>query len=485
MKNWLLLSLCLCYFYGNAQVPQSFNYQAQARDSNGDPLVNQSISIRISILDGSATGSIDYREAHNVSTDENGIFSLAIGNGTLDSGVFTDIDWSGGQKFLKVELDQSGGSSYVDMGTTQLLSVPFALQAGTVTNDKYIDDDADSTNELQIISITNDTISLSDGGFIVLPQAPIDNDRDSTNELQIISKSGTTITLTDGGSFEDADADPTNELQDLSSVLTQGNDAGVTKITNLLNPTDAQDAATKAYIDNLIIQIGRADKLLSAGYSIQQLLDGGQTVSDLLNAGVSETDLLAAGVSAADISAAWIVQQRLNNGETPFEIYNSNNNFLDSLYGKTYQGGLIFYFDTSTGMGLVTTPFDLGQTVWGCFGTTISGADGTTIGTGLQNTLDILAGCSETGIAAKLCADLSLGGYDDWYLPSKDEIIMLWTNSVPVAASGDDFIVNIAYWSSTEISSNLALAQDLSDGDRVDTGNGKTDLYFIRAVRAF
>jgi len=84
-----------------------------------------------------------------------------------------------------------------------------------------------------------------------------------------------------------------------------------------------------------------------------------------------------------------------------------------------------------------------------------------------------------------LCDDLSLGGYNDWYLPSKDEINQLWTNSEPVAASGDDFIVGIGYWSSTEISSNLALSKDLSDGGQVASGNGKTDLYFIRAIRDF
>jgi len=179
------------------------------------------------------------------------------------------------------------------------------------------------------------------------------------------------------------------------------------------------------------------------------------------------------------------IQQRLDNGETPLEIYNSNNDFLDLLYGKRYQGGLIFYFDTSTGSGLVTTPNDLGQVVWGCFGTTISGADGTAIGTGLQNTLDILTGCFETGIAARLCADLSLSGYDDWFLPSKDELNMLWVNAEAVAGNGDDFIVGIGYWSSSESSSNLSWSQDLSSGFQNDGGNGKTDLYFVRAVRAF
>jgi len=155
-------------------------------------------------------------------------------------------------------------------------------------------------------------------------------------------------------------------------------------------------------------------------------------------------------------------------------------------HGGTLKNPLSGYLSNCcTTSGLVTTPHDLGQVVWGCMGTPISGADGTAIGTGAQNTLDILSGCTESGIAAKLCADLSLGGYDDWYLPSKDEINELWINAEAVANNGNDFVVNIGYWTSTEISATLAIARDLSDGDIVETGNGKTDLYFVRAVRAF
>lgn len=310
MKNTIRLFFILLCSYSFAQAPQAFNYQAQSRDNSGNPLSNKSIAIKISILNGSATGSIDYTETHNVSTDENGIFSFSVGTGAVVSGTFTTIDWSGGQKYLKVELDQDGGSNFINMGTTQLLSVPFALQAENVTNDKYIDDDADTTNELQTISISNDSITLSDGGFIILPPLPNDNDRDSTNELQ-----------------------------GLSSVLTQGNDAGVTKITNLLNPTDAQDAATKAYIDSLMIQIGRADKLLSAGYTIQQLLNGGQTVSDLLTAGVNETDLLAAGVSVADISAARISASYPFNGNANDDSGKGNNGIVFEAALTTDQFG--------------------------------------------------------------------------------------------------------------------------------------------------
>ena len=129
----------------------------------------------------------------------------------------------------------------------------------------------------------------------------------------------------------------------------------------------------------------------------------------------------------------------------------------------------------------MTTPNDLGQVVWGCIGTTISGADGTAIGTGNQNTVDIVADCSETGIAAKLCSDLSSGGYDDWYLPSKDELNQIWTRATVLEANGDDFVANVGYWGSTELSSDLAWSQEVSNS----AWSGKTDSRPVRAVRAF
>jgi len=192
------------------------------------------------------------------------------------------------------------------------------------------------------------------------------------------------------------------------------------------------------------------------------------------------------GISAANSDVTENVQQRLNNGETPLSIYNSNNDLLESLYGKTYQGGLIFYLNTTTGSGLVVTPSDIGKVVWGCFGIEISGADGTDIGTGQQNTLDILTGCSEAGIAARLCADLSLGGYDDWHLPSRDELNNLSANAEAVANSGEDFLVGQGYWSSTEGAggANFAYTQDISSP--ASAGNfSKTDSRPVRAVRAF
>ncbi len=113
----------------SAQAPQSFPYQAVARNTSGNLLVSQPISIRMSVLDLTSTGSILYRETHAVTTNALGLFSVNIGQGVVVTGTFAGIAWASGAKYIKVEMDASGGTTYVAMGTSQLLSVPYALYA--------------------------------------------------------------------------------------------------------------------------------------------------------------------------------------------------------------------------------------------------------------------------------------------------------------------------------------------------------------------
>jgi hypothetical protein len=119
-----------------AQSPQSFQYQAVVRNSAGTPVVSQNVGVRISILQGSVSGSAVYTETHSSSTNALGIVTLAVGSGVVQSGNFTTINWAAGPYFLKLQIDPAGGTSYVDMGATQLLSVPYALyaaQSGSVS----------------------------------------------------------------------------------------------------------------------------------------------------------------------------------------------------------------------------------------------------------------------------------------------------------------------------------------------------------------
>ena len=150
-------------------------------------------------------------------------------------------------------------------------------------------------------------------------------------------------------------------------------------------------------------------------------------------------------------------------------------------------GGLIFYVKEggySDGwMYLEAAPSDQSTSTgapWGCKGTSISGADGTAVGTGKQNTIDIEAGCTTPGTAADICANLSLGGYSDWFLPSKDELNLMYEN-LKVARVGG--FADYFYWSSSEYTADYAWSQYFPSGGR--TNDYKDALLRVRAARAF
>ena len=138
MKNSYAILIAL-FIVGStfAQAPEKMSYQAVVRDS-GDALVtNQAVGMQISILQTTATGTAVYVETHTETTNVNGLVTLEIGTGSVVSGDFTTIDWSADSYFIKTETDPTGGTSYTITGTSQLLSVPYALHAKTVTQPTY------------------------------------------------------------------------------------------------------------------------------------------------------------------------------------------------------------------------------------------------------------------------------------------------------------------------------------------------------------
>ncbi len=192
------------------------------------------------------------------------------------------------------------------------------------------------------------------------------------------------------------------------------------------------------------------------------------------------TNIVGTSYGNQVILTQYYVQLALNNGETPKQIYDSGIP-LDSLYGKTYQGGLICYLDTSNGTGLVSAAIDQSiDATWGCYGTAINGADGTAIGTGEQNTIDIEAGCTTVGTAADICANSNLNDYLNWFLPSKDELNAMYIN---LKLKGYGGFASSFYWSSTEYSAYSAWNQLFSNGAQ---GNlYKNYNLYVRCVRSF
>lgn len=114
---------------GLSQAPQAFKYQSVARNASGDVIENSPVSIRISIRNTSPTGPVLYQETHSAMTNGFGLFTLQIGSGSVTQGIFSSIAWSSGAKYIEIEGDLSGGSDYSSFGTSELLSVPYALYA--------------------------------------------------------------------------------------------------------------------------------------------------------------------------------------------------------------------------------------------------------------------------------------------------------------------------------------------------------------------
>ncbi len=258
-----------------AQAPQKMTYQAVVRDNNGQLVSNGNVGVRITIVRGSETGTEVYSQTETVRTNDNGLFTTMIGGAGFDA-----IDWGNGPYYLKSEVDPDGGTNYILTTTQQMVSVPYALHAGTVdsiiggvnftesdpifsawnkdyndlinkptipTNVSELTNDAGyltSFTETQVLSISNDTIYLTGGSYVKLPTGFSGDYNDLTNrptiptvptnvseltndagyitdftETQVLSISNDTIYLT-GGSYVKLPAGFSGDYNDLTNKPT-------------------------------------------------------------------------------------------------------------------------------------------------------------------------------------------------------------------------------------------------------------------------
>lgn len=148
--TWFALAISLNCL---AQAPQGMNYQAAIRDNTGTPITNQQVGMRMSIMENSTTV---YAETYTPTTNDFGLVNLVIGQGTIEQGVFEDIDWANGTYMMQTEVDVTGGTNYVILGAQQLMSVPYALYA-------------EAAGQPASVSTIGDTLFLGDGTSIVIP----------------------------------------------------------------------------------------------------------------------------------------------------------------------------------------------------------------------------------------------------------------------------------------------------------------------------
>jgi uncharacterized protein (TIGR02145 family) len=165
--NLRIIFMVFFPIFAVAQAPQKINFQSVLRNTTGEVVSNSSVSLRISILSGTITGTSVYSETHAKTTDAGGLMSLQIGSGTVLSGVFGNIDWGSTSHFIKLEADFSGGSNYIVLGTQELMSVPYALYASKTDTSVL-----NLTNRLATKLSGTDTAYLSNR---INAKAPINN----------------------------------------------------------------------------------------------------------------------------------------------------------------------------------------------------------------------------------------------------------------------------------------------------------------------
>lgn len=189
MKIFTLVSAVLLSISLWAQAPQKMSYQAVIRGGNNTLLIEKTVGVRISILQGSETGTAVYSETHTPTTNANGLASLSIGGGKNTTGDFAKIDWSKGPYFVKTETDVAGGTNYLLTAVSELVSVPFALYAansqpgpkgdtgvqGPAGKDGVNGKDGKVEFQNLKVSVSGDTLYLINGNFVIIPGISLSN----------------------------------------------------------------------------------------------------------------------------------------------------------------------------------------------------------------------------------------------------------------------------------------------------------------------
>ena len=228
----------------HAQSPQGIPYQAAARNSSGAIMASTNISVRFTIRDSIATGAIKYQESHSVTTSAQGIFSLIVGQGTVMTGTFAGINWGPNDKFLQVELDNEGGSTYVDMATQQLMSVPYALNTASVKFN---------------VSRMGDTVYSGDGSFVLIPGGSAANNNPPYPSIILGAGTvcaGSSTTLTDSVSGGIWSSSNTSIATIGSTGIVSGVSEGTTTISYTVTNNYGTAYATKVFTVNPLPNAG-------------------------------------------------------------------------------------------------------------------------------------------------------------------------------------------------------------------------------------
>ena len=462
------------------QSPEKMSYQAILRAADGTLVVEQLVGMQISILQGGANGTAVYTETQTPTTNTNGLVTLELGTGaTADD--FSSIDWSNDTYFVKTETDLMGGTNFTLSGTSALLSVPYALYANYAGNSLTAQQASDIVSNTAKVGYTEALVSAN------------------TDVAANTAKVGYTEVLVSANPAVAANTSKVGiTTQQASDIVSNTAKVGYTEALVSANTDVVANTAKVGYTEALVsANPAVAANTLKVGITAQQASDIASNndkvsiTTDQANAIAANTDKvgitanqataitsntdkvgMSAGTATGEMNyyngTAWVViTPSVNEGAT-LQLIDGVPTWTGGtpppVIGELSDGGIVFYVaptptdldgdgDLDKGLVCATSDSEFNSITWGCYGTEIIGANGTAIGSGAQNMIDILAGCTTTGTAADLCANLIFAGYSDWFLPSKDELNLMYQNIGQGNALGLGNLASFSdsfYWSSSE-----------------------------------
>ncbi len=527
----LTAGLGIQFFTAAAQAPSAFPYQAVARN-NGTIVQNQNISARFSIHNGSATGTMGERETQNVTTNAVGWFSVNIGEGIPVSGTMSAINWETGDKYIRVEIDVAGGTSFIDMGTTKLSSVPYALfakngpPAGTANGQMlYWDGNAwvstAAPSNRQSVKLVNGVPKWVPASIRITTTSISSIYPNHATSGGFISNNGGGEIIARGVCFSTL-SNPT-----LANGHTLNGIGSADYISGMEGLTASTTYHVRAYAINIVGDTAYGNDLTFSTLAGKGSLASIQTINPAITtltsatcggvvSGLFSSTVTSRGICYSILPNPTIMDSIIINGSgsgsfaslltgltakttyyirsyciNPAGVTYGNEAIYEASFtiGKEGLGGIVFYVDSTGQHGFISDSTDLGTAKWGC---STFGVSGTLpdVGTGMNNTNSINAICYysfENGIAARLCGNLVKNGYGDWFLPSKGELSLMYY-SIGFGASGANRnkgnFSSGYYWSSTQHSLfPYAYALDLGNG--YSPYMTKDNTLKVRAIRAF
>jgi hypothetical protein len=519
---FMVLSLVMM----NAHAQTGLNFQGVARTTNNVILASQAITIKLSILQGSATGTADYTETRKVTTNAQGLFTAVIGDtGAISTlGNFSTINWKNMPKFLKIEMDPVAGTNFITMGTTQFQYVAYAQFAKSV----------DAENIVGIVPVTlgGTGVNSLTGLKTALTLNNVNNTTDLTKPISTLTQTALDLKL----NAADTSKYTKQTFSDsalLTKLSTTGNAATATTATTAGTASTATKLATVRNINGVGFD-GSGDITVTAdagtltGTTLKSTVTGSSLTSVGTLANLTVTNAIAGSITgnAATATTAGNITATTNTtltslsslatvgtitsgvwsgtavaiekGGTGLTAAGTSGQVLTSTgsgtltwtgthyIGESYGGGIVFYVYDNGKHGLIAATSNQSTGFRWYGGTnTSTRARGDGVGAGLKNTAIIIAnqGAVDGNVfAATVCNEYSVTvdgvTYGDWYLPSKNELNLLYLQKSVVGG-----FTGVYYWSSSEDGDSYAWSQSFYNGSQDSFPKG--GLYYVRAIRAF